>query len=88
MDTDVTFSFASKLYSCNLTERKTCWCYFLLKANDYHDINPCSNGLIFDNNPCSTNSWFSIFRAEIGLICIKAKLSLAGSLNSWLENIP
>jgi hypothetical protein len=29
--------------------------------------------LIFDNNPCSINGRFSLFRAEIGLICIKAK---------------
>ena len=38
------------------------------------------NGLIFDGKPCTLNSWKALFRTEIGLICIKAKPSLAGSL--------
>lgn len=46
------------------------------------------NRLIFDGVPCPVSSWKESFKYEIGLVCIKAKSSLAGSLKQWPENIP
>ena len=45
------------------------------------------NGLILDNKPCTLDMWNVLFREVIGLICIKAKPNLAGSLKMWLENL-
>jgi len=44
------------------------------------------NRLIFDAIPCSFVSWKENFENEIGLVCIKAKPSLAGALRLWLES--
>lgn len=44
-------------------------------------------GVLFDNKPCNITSWKIHFKEEIGLICIKAKPSRAGSLKLSLENI-
>jgi hypothetical protein len=43
------------------------------------------NGLIFYSKPCNINSWKIRFKEEIGLVCIKAKPNLAGSLNMYLR---
>ena len=45
------------------------------------------NRLIFDAIPCSFISWKESFKNEIGLVCIKAKPSLAGALRLWLESL-
>jgi hypothetical protein len=38
------------------------------------------NHLIFDGVPYSISSWKESFKYEIGVVCMKAKSSLAGSL--------
>lgn len=45
------------------------------------------NGLILDSKPCTLAMWNVLFKEVIGLICIKAKPNLAGSLKMWLENL-
>lgn len=45
------------------------------------------NGLILDNKPCTLAMWNVLFKEIIGLICIKAKPNLAGSLKMWLEKL-
>lgn len=45
------------------------------------------NRPILDHITCSMNNWKARFREEIGLICIKVKPNLAGSLNMFMENL-
>jgi hypothetical protein len=42
--------------------------------------------IIFDRKSCSLQCWKATFNEELGLVCIKAKQKIRGTLTSWCEN--
>lgn len=44
------------------------------------------NSIIFDNGTCSLHLWKTMFKEELGLVCIKAKDVIKGPLNIWRDS--
>jgi len=44
------------------------------------------NGIIFDNLPASLMTWKATFKADLSVVCIKAKRKISDPLKIWREN--
>lgn len=80
---------ARKLYACttrciSYTTRRISYATEQLILAEY---SKCM-GSFFYNKANTLASWDIAFKDELGLVCIKAKHSMAAPLSLWRENIP